>query len=289
MAPSKWDDEEEGSTPPTSPPIVARRNKFDDEEEDDDVLESWDAAEDSEEEREKEKKAAEAKAKAEAEAKANHKSKAQRRLEKIQEHQRRKEANETDSSEEEDEADKRQRLRQIELDADMKAAADLFGDVGMGPTKRSTTKPIVAADPKDPTNSINLSAMPLFNPTTKDQFTKLRETLVPILTANQAKPQYSLFLPEFTKALAKDLSSEQIKKIASNLTALSNEKMREEKAAEKGNKKSKASKTKASLVASRDISYKADTVDYGDELGEYVRMVLYFICLLLTHLSDDFM
>jgi translation initiation factor 3 subunit J len=62
MAPA-WDDEDSESTPPSSPPVVAaRRNKFDDEEEDDDVLESWDAAEDSEVEREKAKKAAEAKA-----------------------------------------------------------------------------------------------------------------------------------------------------------------------------------------------------------------------------------
>lgn len=46
-------DEEEDSTPPSSPPtnaaVVPRRSKFDDEEDDeDDVLDSWDAAEDSE-------------------------------------------------------------------------------------------------------------------------------------------------------------------------------------------------------------------------------------------------
>jgi translation initiation factor 3 subunit J len=75
-------------------------------------------------------------------------------------------------------------------------------------------------------------------------------------------------LQEFTKQLAKDLPSDQIKKIASSLTALSNEKMKEEKAAEKGGKKSKAQKTKATLVASRNVSAVADTNAYDDDFGE---------------------
>jgi len=44
--------------------------------------------------------------------------------------------------------------------------------------------------------------------------------------------------------------------------------MKEEKAAEKGGKKTKAAKTKTSLVATRDVSYKADTSTYDDGLGE---------------------
>lgn len=78
-----------------------------------------------------------------------------------------------------------------------------------------------------------------------------------------------LFLQEFTKQLAKDLPSDQIKKVASTLTALSNEKMKEEKNAEKGGKKSKAAKSKVALVASRDISSRADVNAYdGDDFGE---------------------
>ncbi|KFY41211.1 hypothetical protein V495_05018, partial [Pseudogymnoascus sp. VKM F-4514 (FW-929)] len=83
--PQKWDDEEDNSTPPSSPPsgavqavgVPTRRGKFDDEESDSDVLDSWDAAEDSEVEREKAQVAAAKKAKADAEAAANKKSKAQ--------------------------------------------------------------------------------------------------------------------------------------------------------------------------------------------------------------------
>ncbi|KAL2355039.1 eukaryotic translation initiation factor 3 subunit J [Cryomyces antarcticus] len=278
MAPSKskWDNEESESTPPSSPPAapVVRRSKFDDEEEEDSdasslrVLDSWDAAEDSEVEREKAKKAEEAKAKAEAEAKANHKSKAQRIEEKRQENVRRRMTEEEESSDEdEDDAAKRARLRATEVDADLQHAEDLFGNIGIN-SARSAAKPVTIQNASDPTQSIDLSSLDIFNPTTKDQFLKLRETLVPLLSSNSKKAQYSLFMQEFTKQIVKDLPSEQIKKIASGLTALSNEKMKEEKAAEKGGKKTKAAKTKSSLVANRDTSFRADTTAYDADLGD---------------------
>ena len=190
--------------------------------------------------------------------------------EKRNEHLRRKiEEQEESSSEEEDEGTKRERLRQTEQAADLKHAEDLFGNIGIN--KNRSAKPVVVADPKNPDNAIDLSSFPLFNPNTKDQFLKLRETLVPILAANSKKAQYTLFLQELTRQLVKDLPSEQIKKIASGLTTLSNEKMKEEKAAEKGGKKTKAAKSKTSLVANRDASLKADTTAYDE--AEYVRDV----------------
>ncbi|KAL3472787.1 eukaryotic translation initiation factor 3 subunit J [Aspergillus californicus] len=260
MAPSKWEEES------VSPPPAAPRRRFDDEEEDD-VLDSWDAAEDSEVEREKATKAAEAKAKADAEAAANKKSKGQR----IAEHQeeRRKAAEDEDSDDsDEDEADKRARLRATEQDADLKHAQDLFGDVDLN-RNRGKGKSVVVHDASgDPTQAVDLSAMPLFKPVTKDQFATLTSTLAPLLTVQSKKPQYALWLPEFTKQLAKELPSGDIKKVASALTTLSNEKMKEERAADKGTKKSKAAKTKVSLVASRD-SNRADSTSYDDDgLGD---------------------
>ncbi|KAI9789753.1 MAG: Translation initiation factor 3 subunit J component [Peltula sp. TS41687] len=273
-AQSRWDDDDE-STPPSSPPTTAavHRRKFDDEEEDSDVVESWDAADDSEEEAEKAKQAAAAKAKADAEAAANKKSKAQR----IAEHQAaRKQAEETESdeetsSEEEDEAARRERLRKTEQDADLKHAEDLFGEVGIS-SQRSAAAPksvvVVTQDPRNPEHAIDLSSLPIFKPATKAGFDGLRDILGPLLTANAKKAHYSGFLTEFAKQLAKDLPSGEIKKISSALATLSNEKMKEEKAAEKGGKKTKAAKTKASLVATRDASYKADTTSYDDGLDE---------------------
>ncbi|KAJ1331105.1 Translation initiation factor eIF3 subunit [Microdochium nivale] len=272
MPPKKWDDEESeasSSEASSSTPAVAgvRRGKFEDEVDDGDVLDSWDAAEDSEVEREKAKKAAEAKAKADAEAAANKKSKKQR----VAEHQAaraRELAESGDESEEETEAERRARMRATEQDSDLKHAEDLFGNAGLsvGTGKGRSTTTIGSAvplDPKDPSKTVDLSAMPLFNPQTKLQFETMRNIMTPIIGNNYKKAHYTMFLQEFSKNLAKDLPSDQIKKIASTLTALSNEKMREEKASDKSGKKTKAQKTKTVLVTSR--ANAGDTVAYGNE------------------------
>ncbi|KAL3417275.1 translation initiation factor eIF3 subunit [Phlyctema vagabunda] len=263
----QWDEEEDSSTPPSSPPttaVIPRRSKFDDEEEDSDVIEDWDAAEDSEVEREKAKVAAEKKAKADAEAAANKKSKAQRIAER-QAEKARQLAEESDESSEEDEATRKKRLLMQEQESDLKHAEDLFGAVTR---KNVTAANAVVVDAKNPSTTVDLTSLPLFDPKTKLQFEKMRETLVPLVSKNSQKAQYVLFLQEFTKQIAKDLPSEQIKKIASGLTALSNEKMKEEKAAEKGGKKSKAQKTKVALVASRNTSTVADVNAYDDDFGD---------------------
>ncbi|KAH0556678.1 hypothetical protein GP486_005521 [Trichoglossum hirsutum] len=272
MAPAKpkgWEDEEE-STPPSSPPVIpVRKSKYgDEEEEDSDVLESWSAAEDSEDEREKAKAEAARKAKAETEAAANKKTKAQRIAENQAQHRAKAaQAAAESSEEEEDEVTRRRRLQKTEQEADLKHAEDLFGNIGIS-SKRTATKAVVTADPNDPTATIDLGALALFNPDNKASFTKLRETLVPILAASSKKAHYAIFLQDFTRDLTKDLPSGDIKVIASKLTTLSNEKMKEEKAADRGAKKSKAAKTKTSLVASRDESFRADTTSYDNEFDE---------------------
>ncbi|KAG7114519.1 Eukaryotic translation initiation factor 3 subunit J like protein [Verticillium longisporum] len=168
-------------------------------------------------------------------------------------------------NDEETEAQKRERLRRTEKDSDMKHAQDLFGDVGTVPAgrKATTAGAAVALDASDPTRTVNIADLPLFKPTTKTQFENLRNTLVPIIGAHSKKAHYAIFLQEFAKQLAKDLPSDQVKKVASTLTALSNERMKEEKAAQGGGKKTKASKNKTSLVANRaDV---IDTKTYEDD------------------------
>jgi translation initiation factor 3 subunit J len=168
------------------------------------------------------------------------------------------EEGEEDSSE--SETDRRTRLRRTEQAADLKHAEDLFG---AGPKKKAVNKAVITLDPKDPSKSVDLASLPLFQPTSKEDFAELREILAPILNSNAKKAQYTLFMQEFAKDILKDLPSDQIKKIGSSITALSNEKLKEEKAADKTGKKSKAAKTKASLVANRDTN-KADTTSYED-------------------------
>ncbi|PHH80256.1 hypothetical protein CDD80_2279 [Ophiocordyceps camponoti-rufipedis] len=255
MAPPKqWDDESDSSTPPSSPPVTAaRRRQFDDEEGDSDVVDSWDAAEDSEVEREKARKAAEAKTKAAADEAANKKSKAQRIADHQAERARQRAADDDESSDEEEtESQRRERLRRTEMEADLRNAEDLFGNVGISSGRKiPTAGTSITVDPNDPTSTVDLSALPLFNPQTKSQFEQMRSVLGPIIAANSKRAHYGLFLEEFVKDLSKELQSDQIKKVISALTRLSNEKMKEEKAADKGGKKTKAAKTKTSLVTSR--------------------------------------
>jgi translation initiation factor 3 subunit J len=212
--------------------------------------------------------AAAAKAKAEAEAAAAKKSRTQR----IAEHkevrkQREEEEEDEESSDDEDEYERRARLRRTEKDADLKHAEDLFSDIDLNQNRSSATKAIVIGDTSDPTKAIDLSAMALFKPSTIDQFTLLTNTLIPLLTAHSKKPPYSIWVQTFAKQLVKDLPSAEVKKVATALTTLSNEKMKDERAADRGTKKSKAAKTKATLVTQRDFA-KVDTKSYADDLGD---------------------
>lgn len=195
---------------------------------------------------------------------------------------RRKKAEEDEANadeSDEDEASRRERLRRTEKESDLAHAEDLFGgggdvvdigDVDMQRMKNRSAAPkaVVVSDSADPTNAVDLSAMPLFKPTSKDQFAKVTSTLGPLLTAHAKKPHYALWAQEFCKQLVKDLPSGEIKKIASALTTASNEKMREERAADKGSKKTKAAKTKVSLAASRDDKFDANYDNYDDGLGD---------------------
>ena len=153
-------------------------------------------------------------------------------------------------------------------ESDLKHAEDLFDGIGVS-SGRAAGKHITVQDDSNPGQTIDLSTLKLFEPTSKAQFTNLHETLVPLFNKNAKKAQYALFLQEFTKQIVKELPSDQIKKIASGLTTMSNEKMKEEKAAEKGGKKTKAAKTKTSLAGGRDASAKLDTSAYDDGLDEY--------------------
>lgn len=138
---------------------------------------------------------------------------------------RRLAGDEESSEEEEDEAERRARLRKTEQDADLAHAEAMFGDIGIS-NRRGAGKPVTIADESNPNEVIDLSSLAIFNPNTKGQFEKLRDTLVPLLAGNSKKAQYTIFLQEFTKQIAKDLPSDQIKKVASGLTTLSNEKMK---------------------------------------------------------------
>lgn len=272
MIPDESSEEDSSDDEPVrAPQVVQARKKFDDEEDSEDTPDDWENEEDSEVEREKAKKAAEAKAKADAEALANKKSKAQR-IEEHREANRRRRALEGDddeSEDDEDEAEKKARLKLQEKDADLRHAQDLFGDVDLRNNKKAANKATVIADASNPGQAIDLSSLPLFKPSTKNQFDQLSDALTPLIRASSSKPHFSLWMPNFAKGICQDMNSADIKKVASALTALSNEKMKEEKAKD-GSKKTKAAKQKTTLAADRGVGRgAADTNAYDDDgLGD---------------------
>lgn len=134
----------------------------------------------------------------------------------------------------------------------------------MPASRKAVIKGSTVPDPNNPDNLIDLAAMPLFDPKTKAQFETLREVVGPIIANNAKKAHYALFLVEFAKKIAGDMPSDQIKKVASALTTLSNEKLKEEKA-QQGGKKSKAAKTKTTLAIGRGPAAAVDTKNYDDE------------------------
>ncbi|KAF8543549.1 eukaryotic translation initiation factor 3 subunit J [Trichophaea hybrida] len=274
--PKKWDDEEESEEEEEESSeeetgakvaVLGPKKKWDDEEEEE-VLDSWDAAADSEEERKKEAKKKAAAEAAAAEAAANKKFALERIAEKKAAVAVKKAAEDAERTARENEtpAEKRARQQARELEADIAHAEDLFSAVGIGAgsgTSGRDVKPVAIVDPKDPSKSIDLAALAIFKPTTKAQFDALRDVLVPLLVANTKKPHYNLFLQEFTRAIAKEMPSEQIRLVASKLTILSNEKQKEEKEAAKSGKKKTATK-KAGLASAGKEMDRVDTRPYDD-------------------------
>lgn len=208
--------------------------------------ESWEVDSDEERKKEAKKKAAADRAAAVAETAAPKKPLGERLAEKRVAAAIKKANEEAEKAalENETPAERRARMQAKELEADMGHVEDLFGSVGIGAgsgTSGRGKQPVVAlVNPKDLSQAVDLTALPIFKPTTKAQFDQMRGVLVPLLTANVKKPQYCVFLQEFTRALAKELSSDQIRMLASKLTALSNEKRHEERGGKKGGGTKKA-------------------------------------------------
>ena len=163
-------------------------------------------------------------------------------------------------------AERRARMQEREIAADLGHAEDLFGAVGIG-AGSGRGKAVAVVDPKDPTRAVDLAAMAIFKPTNKTQFDALRKMLVPILVVNAKKPHYNTFVQEFSRALAKDMTSENIRLVASKLAVLANEKQKEEKDVAAGKKKTAPKKVGLAKFGKGADSYDTrsyDRYDYDD-------------------------
>ncbi|KAG8895467.1 Translation initiation factor 3 subunit J component [Tulasnella sp. 408] len=238
---SDWDaSENEGTAPskiPASAPKPPAKKKWaDEDEEEKEVASDWEASESEEEAKPPAKKPTVKSAAAPA-PKKNAKSLKQAIAKKKDE----------DSGDTEDDmldpAIKKRIERERELEADLKNASDLLGSTKIG--SATALEDILKANPK-----------------TKDEFVKLSNDIIEVVIKRlQNKPLYATFVEHHAKELARPLKDVDVRKVASGLTALSNEKQRELK--EAGKKK----KAKPALGSVKPA--KVDTRAYDEALDDF--------------------
>lgn len=78
------------------------------------------------------------------------------------------------------------------------------------------------------------------DPKSKEEFQLLSDRLIELIKRHQDKPLYAMFVEMHVKALAAPLKDVDVRKVASGLTALANEKQKEQREKASGKKKPKA-------------------------------------------------
>jgi len=147
-----------------------------------------------------------------------------------------------------DEAEQKRRDKQRELETDLTNAAGLLGGTsikGIGDARDGILK---------------------LNPKTKEEFLLLSDRLIELVKRHQDKPLYAMFVEIHVKALAAPLKDADVRKAASVLTTLANEKQREQRDKASGKKKAKPT-TKPARVA-LNMSSKLDTNVYDEALDD---------------------
>lgn len=117
---------------------------------------------------------------------------------------------------------------QREVDADLDTASDLLAAADIHP--RSRKKESQESSTAGPAK---LSDFAVFKPTNAAGYTELRKTLAPVvnqLAEKNSGLQHTNFIIELCRDLCGPLSSDQTNKVTSTLTAVANQKYREERA-----------------------------------------------------------
>ncbi|KAK9447360.1 eukaryotic translation initiation factor 3 subunit J [Limtongia smithiae] len=131
-------------------------------------------------------------------------------------------------------------------------------------------KPIISAVPSAK-KELTFDSLPILRPKTKAEFEALAAQLGAHLAACAGNPQYmTTFMTPFLKALCAPLNSEQVRKCTSTLTTMSNEKIKEERIADKGVKKGKGRGKPALSNASAKIVDEVDTTHFNDDFDDFM-------------------
>ncbi|KAL7279306.1 hypothetical protein ACG7TL_007147 [Trametes sanguinea] len=166
-----------------------------------------------------------------------------------------------------DPREKARRDKERELAADLSNAADLFGSVALGVTfflwPNLDRKRRGAG-----TSSKELDWLISAQPRTKEDFIEFSNRIIEtIVKRHMDKPMYATFLEHHVRALATPLRDVEVRKVASGLTALANEKQKEQRDKASGKKKPKAA-AKPTLGATKPSS-KLDTTVYDEALDDF--------------------
>ncbi|CAL1717002.1 unnamed protein product [Somion occarium] len=250
---SDWENESESaaaapSAPAARKPIVLKKSKWEGEDEDGDgPVSDW---EESSEEEEKPKAAPVAPPKKKGTLKAKLAEKSALKA---------KQGNDEEEDEEDeydedavlDPREKARRDREKELKADLSNAADLLGAAALGGTSSSELDSLISAQPRTKEDFINFS----------------NNIIAYIIKRHQDQPLYASFVEHHVRELAMPLRDVEVRKAASGLTTLANEKQREQRDKASGKKKPKTT-AKPALGAAKPSS-KLDTSIYDEALDDF--------------------
>lgn len=140
--------------------------------------------------------------------------------------------------------------RARELESDLKNTGDLLGAAALGDAPSE------------------LAELVTFNPRNKEDFQKLSNMIIEhVIQRHQSKPLYATFVDLHVRALAESLRDVDIRKAASTLSTLANEKQKEQRDKSSGKKKPKAI-SKPVLGAAK-VNSKLDTSAYEEALDDF--------------------
>ncbi|TCD71982.1 Translation initiation factor 3 subunit J component [Steccherinum ochraceum] len=257
MSEDEWDQSSEEEVKPApsapaarKPPVVKSKWEGEDEE-DNGPVSDWEASSDEEEEKPKTAPVAPPKKKGTLKAKL-----AEKAAEKAARRANGEETDEDDDALYDEDAvlDPREKARldkERELKADLNNAAELLGAAALGGTSSSELDSLISAQPR-----------------TKEDFVKLSDNIFKyIINRHADKPLYAAFVEHHAKALAAPLRDVEVRKVASGLTTLANEKQKEARDKASGKKKPKTA-AKPALGAAK-ASSRVDTSIYDDALDDF--------------------
>jgi len=150
-----------------------------------------------------------------------------------------------------DPRDKARLEKERELESDLHHATELFGSATVKGSSDADLDKILKSTPK-----------------TKEDFVALSDAIIAhVVKQHQDKPLYATFVEHHVRALAAPLRDVDVRKAASGLTTLANEKQREQRDKASGKKKPKTA-GKPILGASK-LGNKLDTTVYDEALDDF--------------------